>query len=333
MVFSMNDKVFLSIIVPVYNVVDYLEECIASICNQSFKDFEVILVDDGSTDGSGHLCDILAETRTNFQVIHSDNQGLAKARNLGIDYSRGEYLGFVDSDDAIHPKMYEILAEEAIQSGSDTVSCSYCTFENRLPHIEEMKVAFKRLSAKEAVDHFWSDVFLKIGIPQWSSIYRSSMFKNFKVCTLYRYYEDLNTLPDLLQYSRHFSYTDSPLYFYRLSESSILRSPINQDKIDRLGSWKNCIIPFLEKHCDQDSIQKGYNTYIDWYEIIARMICESSDKSLYINKEYKRYLFRLVKGKGYLKLRANKKSIWMFISYFLLMTNIRVWYQFINRNR
>lgn len=99
----------ISIIIPVYNIMDCLPRCVASICAQTYKNLELILVDDGSTDGTGALCDDLAEEDERIRVFHKENGGSSSARNMGIDNARGEYLGFVDSDDYIEPDMYERL--------------------------------------------------------------------------------------------------------------------------------------------------------------------------------------------------------------------------------
>ena len=333
----MKDKVTLSIIIPVYNVREYLKECLDSVFSQRYQDYEVIIVDDGSTDGSGKICDELTAGKDNCKVIHSENQGLAKARNLGIDHSCGEYLGFVDSDDMIHPQMYEILLQEAKESGVDTITCQYCSFKNAadiaFPDYNDNNVSFRRLISEDVIKNYWTEAFMKIGVPQWGSIYKSSMFKKFNVCTMYRYYEDLNTQPDILENSSGFSCTDIPLYYYRDDGLSITRSPMNQAKVDRLGTWKNRIIPFLERHCDENSIKKGYKTYIDWYELIAQKICKNSKTKMFIPKEYRNYLFRLLRKEKQLGLHFNKESLYMMVFYCLLVIDIKLWYRFVNRKK
>ena len=107
----MTDKSLISVIVPVYNIEEYLPRCVKSIVNQSYKNLEILLVDDGSTDGTGALCDSLAETDSRIRVFHKKNGGSSSARNLGIKEARGEFLAFVDSDDYIEPEMYERLMQ------------------------------------------------------------------------------------------------------------------------------------------------------------------------------------------------------------------------------
>lgn len=114
----MTDKSLISVIVPVYNIEEYLPRCVKSIVNQSYKNLEILLVDDGSTDGTGALCDRLAETDSRIRVFHKENGGSSSARNFGIKESRGEFLAFVDSDDYIEPEMYERLMQGIINSGT-----------------------------------------------------------------------------------------------------------------------------------------------------------------------------------------------------------------------
>ena len=114
----------ISIIVPVYKVEKYIHKCIDSILNQTFKDFELILVDDGSPDNCGKICDEYAKKDSRVIVIHKENGGLSSARNSGLDIARGDYIGFVDSDDYIENDMYELLYNLCEENNCDISSCS-----------------------------------------------------------------------------------------------------------------------------------------------------------------------------------------------------------------
>ena len=109
----------ISVIVPVYNVEKYLTKCVDSIMNQTYKDLEIILVDDGSTDNSGKICDEYVKKDKRFKVIHKKNGGLSDARNVGIKNSTGEYLSFIDSDDYIDNDMIECLYNACIKNNAD----------------------------------------------------------------------------------------------------------------------------------------------------------------------------------------------------------------------
>ncbi|SDA42583.1 Glycosyltransferase involved in cell wall bisynthesis [Dialister histaminiformans] len=112
-----------SVIVPVYNVAAYLDKCIESLCNQTIEDIEIILVDDGSKDESGVMCDEYAKMDARIKVIHKSNGGLSDARNAGLDICQGEYIGFVDSDDCVEKEMYEVLYDRAIKFNADVSGC------------------------------------------------------------------------------------------------------------------------------------------------------------------------------------------------------------------
>ena len=115
----------ISIIVPVYNVEKYLSRCLDSILVQTYRDFELILVDDGSTDRSGAICDEYASRDERIKLIRQSNQGLSVARNVGLDAARGDYIGFVDSDDYIHPETYQILLDALLKYDADLSVCGF----------------------------------------------------------------------------------------------------------------------------------------------------------------------------------------------------------------
>ena len=134
----MSNKVLVSVIVPVYNIKEYLERCVRSICEQTYKNMEILLVDDGSSDGSGEICDALAKEDARIRVFHKKNGGSSSARNLGIREAKGEYLGFIDSDDYIEPDMYEILVDGIERYGLEMSQISRDEVDedgNRMPDV------------------------------------------------------------------------------------------------------------------------------------------------------------------------------------------------------
>ena len=115
----------ISVIVPIFNVENYVRKCVDSILNQTFSDIEIILVDDGSTDASGRICDEYLSKDDRIRVIHKENGGLSDARNAGLDMCTGEYIGFVDGDDYIDGDMYELLYKNLIQYDADISMCRF----------------------------------------------------------------------------------------------------------------------------------------------------------------------------------------------------------------
>ena len=132
----MNDKI--SVIVPVYKVEKYLDRCVQSIAEQTYENLEIILVDDGSPDCCGALCDAWARKDSRVKVVHKENGGLSSARNAGVAVSTGAYVGFVDSDDYIHPQMYEKLYAALAETGADIsiCGCEYVDGETDLPDLD-----------------------------------------------------------------------------------------------------------------------------------------------------------------------------------------------------
>ena len=114
----------ISIIVPVYNVEKYLKTCLDSIINQTYQNLEIILVDDGSTDNSGEICEEYRKTDSRIILIHKENEGLSMARNFGLDIASGDYISFVDSDDFIARNMMEALYNRLLETQSDMAICS-----------------------------------------------------------------------------------------------------------------------------------------------------------------------------------------------------------------
>lgn len=125
-------NIMISVIVPIYNVEEYLPACIESILNQTYKDFEILLIDDGSTDNSGKICDKYAGKDKRCIVIHQQNKGLSGARNTGLDNVKGEYISFIDGDDYIHPQMFEILYKEIEKENYDFAMISHKKVFNKL---------------------------------------------------------------------------------------------------------------------------------------------------------------------------------------------------------
>jgi len=178
---SQNDKYpAISIIIPVYKVEDYLEQCLTSIVNQTYPNLEIILVDDGSPDKCPEMCDVWAKKDDRIKVLHLKNGGAAAARNAGLDIARGEYIGFVDSDDYIARDMYEILLKE-LEASDKKISCCYSEtfFDNASPNVKALEsyntVIFDTVEAVDAIFSF------KLGTSFWRRLYHRSVFESIRM--------------------------------------------------------------------------------------------------------------------------------------------------------
>lgn len=219
----------ISIIVPVYNVIDYLDECLKSIDSQNFSDYEVIVVDDGSTDGCGEFLEKFYSGKEKFRIIHKENGGLMSAWMLGIQHSKGDYIGFVDSDDYIDPNMFEEMYSKAKLEDADIVMCNRnMVFENG--NISVSKIDFIEpnnvYSGKEMAD-IYNRIFpsicdMHISNARWDKIYkRDILFSNIKYCkNLSRVFEDRYITPACMFTAKKFIYIDKNYYYYRQRNNS-----------------------------------------------------------------------------------------------------------------
>lgn len=226
-----EDMPRLSIIIPVYNCEDYLEKCINSILNQTFDDFELILVNDGSEDSSGSLCDRLAIRDTRITVLHKKNGGAASARNAGLEIARGELIGFIDSDDYIHPQMYEILYEVMQRTGADIASCHYKFVS---PEQNE-KFDFYDDSVYEHIDtvscqfilnHFDEYCRRVSLISPCMRLCKVKLFGNLRFKEGYIEEDSILLLP-LLEKASSISKVNLPLYFWTENPNSVTRVAFN----------------------------------------------------------------------------------------------------------
>lgn len=218
----------ISVIVPIYNVEKYLKECIDSIIKQTYKDIEIILVDDGSPDRCSELCDNYALQDSRIKVVHKKNGGLSSARNAGIDIASGEWLVFIDSDDYIHSEMLTKMMEAQIATDASLVVCDFCSFSDsgkavrRTSNNGEITV----YSPYEACEAFFSRK--GIGWNAWNKLYHRTLFDTIRFPEGI-YCEDKATIYKLYLKSNKVVYVHECLYYYRLRQGSIM-----QDKPLRL---------------------------------------------------------------------------------------------------
>ena len=168
----------ISVIVPVYNVEPYLRKCLDSIVAQTYTDLEILVIDDGSTDRCGAICDSYAERDPRIRVFYTENRGLSAARNLGLDHATGEYIGFVDSDDWIEPDMYEVLLKKAVQTDADIVTCRF--FQEYRDRTEEFPGPENEF-ATEGDEILRTYLFNKrICQDAWNNLYKAELFRSVR---------------------------------------------------------------------------------------------------------------------------------------------------------
>lgn len=282
----------LSIIVPVYNVEKYLPKCIESILNQTIKNFELLLINDGSTDGSGEICERYAQSDYRIKVIHQNNGGLSNARNKGISRARGKWIGFIDSDDYIHREMYQILYDMVTREKAEIGVC-------------ELEKIYETNKVKKDYKHTYKitkmqkeEVLLKINREPFlwdvacNKLYAKRLFEEIKYPEG-MIFEDMDISHRLFYSAEGISYTDKVLYYYVQREGSILNASFNIKRLDRLKALQHRI---------QFARQIGFKVFQQETEkIYADSVCSSYFKikkyihrpNQHINKIRKDYLIHL----------------------------------------
>lgn len=215
-----------SIIIPVYNVSAYLERCMESVLHQTYRNLEIWLVDDGSTDQSGEMCDRYAQQDPRIQVIHKANGGLSSARNAALDVCEGEFIGFVDSDDYVDVQMIEKLMEAAHRSSADLVICNHFEEkENRLTIQEPVSDTQIEMDSHTALFQLIHDT--KIRSYAWDKLYRRELFEGVRYPDG-RNYEDIATTYLLFERAKKIVHIPDYLYYYQMREGSISAHKTNE---------------------------------------------------------------------------------------------------------
>lgn len=224
----------ISIIVPVYKVEKYVEKCILSIISQTYKDLEIILVDDGSPDNCGRICDEYAEKDSRIRVIHKENGGLSDARNAGIDVAAGEYIMFVDSDDYITGNMVEILYNRIQSDNSDMALCSYEWVDESgnaiAERIDESVIKNECITSREALEKLCSDKGWYY-VTAWAKLYKKSLFSNIRF-PKGRLHEDEFTTYKIIAKCNKISCVEDLMYKYVQRNASIMSSMSIERQLD-----------------------------------------------------------------------------------------------------
>ena len=231
----------ISVIVPVYRAEDYLHACVDSILSQTVSDFELILVDDGSPDGCGAICDDYAARDSRVRVIHQENQGQAAARNHALAVAKGEWVCFVDSDDAVHPQMLERLGQAAAESGAAMSMCRMLD----APEMPEdfstpVEVSWELLSMEEESLVAMFDAGDYPGWVACAKLIRRELVQSHLFCPG-RVYEDNEAVCHWIYGAKTVASIPHSLYFYRTNPDSTTQSRFSMKKLDYLWALEGII--------------------------------------------------------------------------------------------
>lgn len=313
----------ISVIVAVYNVEKFIRKCLDSIINQTMKDLEIILVNDGSTDGSGKICDEYAKLDKRIIVIHKENGGPGSARNVGLDIATGEWIAFVDSDDYIDKDMYKLLYENAINYKCDI---SACYFE----YINKNNISLYNANRKLGITGIYKeDEFLKllyensetnlICVCVWNKLYRNIVFKELRFKDII--HEDEEILNNIYQNNYSIYITELPLYKYLQNVNSIVNKPISKNNFVFLDILFNRIDIFRNKDLNlyNNALINYSELNIAFYNVAKKL---EFDYKRY-KKDFNSLIFKIIKNKD-IKIKTKLRYCIYYINpklYSLLLSN------------
>mgnify|MGYP000414204018 CR=1 FL=1 len=283
----------ISVIVPVYNVEEYLEECLDSIQKQTYTNIEVILVNDGSTDGSKEICEWYCEKDSRFKLVNQENKGLSGARNRGMAESKGQFISFVDSDDVLKEDMLEQLMKQMTSEDIDIVECWHTNEKHELdlPSLKDAKIIFQG-NGQEALVSLCKDNIVRLNA--WAKLYRREVILNFPFLEGL-FYEDVYGGIGILKYIRKIVKINYIGYYYRVRSGSIMNREFNMknldlfticDKVERLYKEDLELLPYIHRrlfhlvlmHVVDYHIFKG-NPYKEKYVEYLNRYAKSSSRS------------------------------------------------------
>ena len=292
----------ISVIVPVYNVEKYLERCVKSIAAQTYKDLEILLIDDGSTDKSGEMCDAFQQTDSRIKAFHKQNGGLSDARNYGIEHSAGEFISFVDSDDYIDEKMLETLHRLITENDADLAVCSAMdVFEGKeVTQVKEIKEF--NLNKVESYKY----MLRGDGIPSaCNKLYKRQTVGNVRF-PVGKLYEDGFFTPQILKKVEKTAVTSKPLYYYFRRADSITTKPFRKGDLDVIEAYDKCVKQVKEL-CPEALPYAEFRYRNAYFNVLDKMLmrddCKEIPEYKQVVKYLKKHTAQRVKDPGFGKMR------------------------------
>lgn len=300
----------ISVIVPVYNVENYLGKCVETIISQTYSELEIILVDDGSTDSSGSLCDKYSELDGRIKVIHKENGGLSSARNAGIEMATGKYVGFIDSDDYIDERMFELLYNSIIINNSDICICNYSWVDENGKVINTTSLTDNLIMGEESFANALLD-----DMASWviacNKLYLKTIFDDIKY-PVGKVNEDSFVIHYVLGKCNKIATVKESLYFYLQRNGSITKSKFKVDCLDVVDSHFERAKYYLDSNLENrnelaiKSIIKGLSSYHACYFEVSKN--EITEDCLMKNNDIQQK-YNLLYNEIQLKHIKNKKEI------------------------
>ena len=284
-----------SVIVPVYNVEKYVERCVNSLLTQTYKNLEIILIDDGSTDQSGCLCDSLAIKDQRIKVVHQKNQGLSGARNAGLNHMKGKFVTFVDSDDYVLENYVESLINILNENNGDISAVSEERFYGERAEITPNK------GKKESVCVYSNEqaiatMLYRKGLNSyvWGKLYKKELFEKIRF-PVGMIFEDLRIISQLYDLAKRVVFSPVKCYCYYQRQGSIVNSKFNRKKMEQVTASEE-VLEFVERYHPQikeAAISKVFICAVDVFRKIPKGNEYSGEKQ-YLKKVIKKYRWDII---------------------------------------
>ena len=310
----------ISIITAVYKVEEYLEDCIKSILQQSFADFDLILVDDGSPDRCGAICDEYAKKDSRIVVIHKENGGLSDARNVGLEWafsnSRSEWVTFIDSDDQVHYQFLEHLYSAAVKADvsiASTPLLQVYDHDNEMPAYDFDYRVFD-------VEEFWCEHKM-YALMSGGKLFKKNLFadKKFLKGVLH---EDAYLIPIVFFESEKIVFVPHGMYYYFFNQEGITKSEWHVGRVHQLYAAK-CLVDYLKKTKYKRAYKKAVQDYIFMYYYVLIHLRELKEEKKLYKKLLRKYRIVILKGKWYGYSFFRDKSMYLlaypFLGYFFAL--------------
>lgn len=305
------EKPLISIVIPVYNVESYLEQCVETVIGQVYENIEIILIDDGSTDNSGKICDELVKKDKRIKVIHKKNGGLSDARNYGLDIAKGEYISFIDSDDYVEKTYINELYESILAKKADIAVGEYYVVSNRNKKIEtNIRMIEKEYTNIEGV----LDLLYQKNMTSsaCAKLYKKELFDDVRF-PLHKLHEDVPVVYKLFLKSKKIVYINNKLYYYYQREGSIVNSTFRKEKLDYIEHTKIIVdeMKLKEKKLYQAAISRHISACFQiLFNIPFKLLFKTEGN--YVWNEILKYRYSILKDQD---VRAMNKCACV-LSYF-----------------
>lgn len=287
-----SDEKLITVIIPVYNVERFLSRCIDSVLSQSYKNLEILLIDDGSTDGSSEICDHYAERDYRIKVIHQKNQGIAAVRNVGVLKATGEYLFWLDSDDYVSEEIIYKLYNNLEKHHAEMSICNFAKgMESEYTFQSKKNAECIEFDAKYGQEMIYKDDhYAFIMAASWAKLIKKELYDGLKYPEG-KLFEDIYMSHHLIQRCSKIVYTDEILYYYFQWPESILGKTLRIEKLDYLDAFEDRIL-FYEKMNDFKLVELARVQYLHaliWEYSRAKNILHNPKMVAKIKKAYRKY--------------------------------------------